>query len=157
MITSVLAVGLTAETPARAVDSRQESRTQMKVHEKRAVKLVRAKRKRADRKVRKKRMNRRQRNKIAAMPMVARRGWSYRHFHCLDRLWTRESGWNHRAHNSSGAYGIPQALPGGKMRSAGRDWRRNPRTQIKWGLGYIKHRYGSPCGAWRHARASGWY
>jgi len=98
------------------------------------------------------------RTKLRAATMVARDGWSARHFNCLDRLWTRESGWNHRAHNrASGAYGIPQALPGGKMLSAGRDWRTNPRTQIRWGLGYIKHRYGSPCRAWRHSKVTGWY
>jgi Transglycosylase SLT domain len=98
------------------------------------------------------------RTKPQAAALVARAGWSPRHFRCLDRLWTRESGWNHRARNrSSGAYGIPQALPGNKMRSAGRNWRTNPRTQIRWGLGYIKHRYGSPCRAWRHVKATGWY
>lgn len=68
---------------------------------------------------------------------------------CLDSLWTRESNWRHKAENkSSGAYGIPQALPGTKMNSAGSDWRENPVTQIRWGLTYIKSRYGSPCRAW---------
>ncbi len=77
---------------------------------------------------------------------------------CLDKLWSKESGWNHRAANpSSGAYGIPQALPGGKMASAGADWRNSPATQIKWGLGYIKGRYGSPCRAWGHSQSVGWY
>ncbi len=90
-------------------------------------------------------------NQALAAPMVAARGWSRANFDCLRRLWTRESNWNHRAHNrSSGAYGIPQALPGKKMADAGRDWRTNPRTQIRWGLG-------SPCGAWAHFRSHGWY
>ncbi|MER6592443.1 lytic transglycosylase domain-containing protein [Micromonospora purpureochromogenes] len=77
---------------------------------------------------------------------------------CLDKLWTKESGWNHKASNpSSGAYGIPQALPGSKMGTVADDWRTNPATQIKWGLGYIKGRYGDPCGAWAHSQSVGWY
>ncbi|MGB2568258.1 lytic transglycosylase domain-containing protein [Micromonospora citrea] len=77
---------------------------------------------------------------------------------CLDKLWTKESGWNHKAQNpSSGAYGIPQALPGSKMGTVADDWRTNPATQIKWGLGYIKGRYGDPCGAWSHSQSVGWY
>lgn len=76
----------------------------------------------------------------------------------LDKLWNRESGWNERAQNpSSGAYGIPQALPGVKMASVGADWRVNPNTQIMWGLKYIKDRYGSPSGAWAHETSAGWY
>jgi hypothetical protein len=79
-------------------------------------------------------------------------------FSCLDSLWSRESGWNVYASNpSSGAYGIPQALPGSKMASAGPDWQSNAATQIKWGLSYIDSTYGSPCGAWSHEEASGWY
>ncbi|TDC83008.1 lytic transglycosylase domain-containing protein [Micromonospora sp. KC606] len=77
---------------------------------------------------------------------------------CLDKLWTKESGWNHKAANpSSGAYGIPQALPGSKMGSVADDWRTNPATQIKWGLGYIEGRYDNPCGAWAKSQRSGWY
>ncbi|MFG2073299.1 Transglycosylase SLT domain-containing protein [Nonomuraea maritima] len=98
------------------------------------------------------------RNKKIALGHVVRRSWNYREFRCLDNLWTRESGWNHRAHNrSSGAYGIPQALPAGKMSVSGRDWRSNPETQIRWGLAYIKGRYGRPCGAWGHFRSHNWY
>jgi hypothetical protein len=79
-------------------------------------------------------------------------------FSCLDSLWQRESGWSVTASNaSSGAYGIPQALPGSKMESAGSDWQTNPETQIKWGLQYIDSTYGSPCGAWSHEESSGWY
>ncbi|MET7462392.1 lytic transglycosylase domain-containing protein [Nonomuraea sp. NPDC005501] len=98
------------------------------------------------------------RNKVIALDQVVRRSWSYQEFQCLDSLWTRESNWNHRAYNSSsGAYGIPQALPGGKMSGAGADWRSNPETQIRWGLAYIKGRYGRPCGAWGHFRSHNWY
>lgn len=79
-------------------------------------------------------------------------------YSCLVSLWNRESGWNTYAHNaSSGAYGIPQALPGDKMASAGADWATNPATQINWGIGYIASRYGTPCGAWAHSEANGWY
>ncbi|MET9066831.1 aggregation-promoting factor C-terminal-like domain-containing protein [Streptosporangium sandarakinum] len=98
------------------------------------------------------------RNRAIAFRLLARRAWSYDQFRCLDSLWTRESGWNHQAHNpSSGAYGIPQALPGSKMSGSGGDWRSNPATQIHWGLRYIKSRYGTPCGAWGHFQASNWY
>jgi hypothetical protein len=77
---------------------------------------------------------------------------------CLDKLWTRESGWNEKASNpSSGAYGIPQALPGSKMATIAGDWETNPATQVKWGLDYIKDRYSSPCGAWAHSESNGWY
>ncbi len=75
-------------------------------------------------------------------------GLSTSEFGCLDRIWTQESGWNVHADNpSSSAYGIPQALPGSKMSSAGPDWANNATTQIKWGLGYIRDRYGSACSA----------
>lgn len=85
-------------------------------------------------------------------------GWEDGQFDCLDKLWTRESGWRWDAENpSSGAYGIPQSLPGGKMASAGQDWKTNAATQIKWGLGYIQQRYQSPCGAWAHSETTGWY
>lgn len=79
-------------------------------------------------------------------------------FACLLNLWNRESGWNAHAENvSSGAYGIPQSLPGAKMASAGADWRTNPITQVNWGLNYIKSVYGTPCAAWGHSNAVGWY
>jgi hypothetical protein len=77
---------------------------------------------------------------------------------CLVPLWMGESGWRVNAMNSSsGAYGIPQSLPGSKMATAGSDWRTNPATQIEWGLGYIRDRYGSPCGAWGFKQSHGWY
>jgi hypothetical protein len=76
---------------------------------------------------------------------------------CLLDLWNRESGWIYDAENASGAYGIPQALPGSKMSSAGSDWATNPKTQIIWGLGYIRDVYGTPCGAWNHELAYNYY
>jgi hypothetical protein len=94
--------------------------------------------------------------KAIAKQLLASRGWSDQ-FGCLDSLWTKESGWRVSAANPSGAYGIPQALPGSKMSSAGPDWQSNAATQIKWGLGYIKDRYGSPCSAWSHSQANNWY
>lgn len=85
-------------------------------------------------------------------------GWGADQLACLIPLWQKESGWNVLAANpSSGAYGIPQSLPGSKMASAGADWQTNPATQIKWGLGYIKDRYQTPCGAWNHSITVGWY
>jgi len=78
-------------------------------------------------------------------------------FGCLKDIWNRESGWRYDAENPSGAYGIPQALPGSKMSSAGADWQTNPATQIKWGLGYIKAIYGDPCKAWAFEEANGYY
>ena len=93
-----------------------------------------------------------------ARGMLAGYGWGDDQFSCLVSLWNRESGWNVHAYNSgSGAYGIPQALPGSKMGSAGADWQNNAATQISWGLGYISGRYGSPCGAWGHSQSTGWY
>ena len=89
--------------------------------------------------------------------IVAQHGWAGSEFSCLVSLWNRESGWNAHAANPSGAYGIPQALPGSKMASAGADWRTNPATQIKWGLKYVQDRYGTPCEAWTFKRARGWY
>ena len=92
-----------------------------------------------------------------ARDMLAARGWGDDQFGCLVELWNRESGWNVYASNPSGAYGIPQALPGSKMATAGADWQTNPATQISWGLGYITGRYGTPCGAWDTVQSQGWY
>ncbi len=93
-----------------------------------------------------------------AYAMLQSMGQGNDQYSCLVALWNRESRWNVYAHNvSSGAYGIPQALPGEKMASAGADWATNPVTQITWGLGYIDGRYGSPCAAWAHSEESGWY
>lgn len=96
--------------------------------------------------------------KEIAWGLLQRKGWGEAEYDCLVALWTRESGWNHLAENpSSGAYGIPQALPGSKMATAGADWRTNPRTQIVWGLSYIQGRYSTPCGAWAAFLSKGWY
>jgi hypothetical protein len=92
-----------------------------------------------------------------AYNMLASFGFSTSQFSCLDPLWNQESGWRYNAENPSGAYGIPQALPGSKMATAGADWLTNPATQIKWGLGYIQSRYGTPCNAWSHEQSYGWY
>lgn len=96
--------------------------------------------------------------KAIAAQMVSARGWGSEQMACLDNLWTKESNWTTTAANpTSSAYGIPQALPGSKMASAGADWRTNPATQITWGLGYISDRYGTPCAAWGHSQAKNWY
>lgn len=95
--------------------------------------------------------------KDIARSMLSSYGWSQDQFGCLDSMWTRESGWRVTAANPSGAYGIPQALPGSKMASAGPDWQNNAATQIRWGLGYIASRYSSPCQAWSIWQAQGWY
>jgi chemotaxis protein histidine kinase CheA len=92
-----------------------------------------------------------------ARDMLLARGWGDDQFGCLVELWNHESGWNVYASNPSGAYGIPQALPGSKMATAGDDWETNPATQISWGLGYITGRYGTPCGAWDAFNSQGWY
>jgi hypothetical protein len=93
-----------------------------------------------------------------AQALLPEFGFSSDQFSCLDSLWTKESGWNPQADNpTSSAFGIPQALPGSKMASAGADWATNPATQIRWGLGYIASVYGSPCSAWGHSQSVGWY
>lgn len=85
-------------------------------------------------------------------------GWDQGQMSCLTSLWNRESSWKTTAENpSSLAYGIAQSLPAEKMASTGADYRTNYKTQITWGLGYIKDRYGSPCGAWGHSQSVGWY
>jgi hypothetical protein len=95
-------------------------------------------------------------------------GWgSGLEWNCLDELWTRESGWSQYADTRKTgldapgaavyAYGIPQARPASKMAAAGPDWMTDPATQIRWGLGYIASAYSTPCGAWSHETADGWY
>jgi hypothetical protein len=93
-----------------------------------------------------------------AHQQVLAKGWSEADFSCLVNLWNKESGWNPSAENvSSGAYGIPQALPGSKMATVGSNWRTDYRVQINWGLGYIASSYGHPCSAWAHSQATNWY
>ena len=96
--------------------------------------------------------------KVLARALMPQLGLSASEFGCLDSLWGSESGWKTHADNpSSSAYGIPQALPGSKMASAGPDWQDNAETQIRWGLGYVKSRYGTPCSAWSFKQGHGWY
>ncbi|MDR2930546.1 MAG: ubiquitin-like domain-containing protein [Propionibacteriaceae bacterium] len=92
-----------------------------------------------------------------AHDLVLARGWDESEFNCLVALWNKESGWRTTAANPSGAYGIPQALPGSKMAAFGSDWQTNPETQIKWGLSYIEGRYSTPCGGWAAFQSKGWY
>ena len=93
-----------------------------------------------------------------ALKTVTARGWEFTQYSFLVKLWERESNWRWSATNkSSGAYGIPQSLPATKMASAGSDWRTNPETQIRWGVGYIDSRYGSPCAALAHSDEHNWY
>jgi hypothetical protein len=96
--------------------------------------------------------------KAYAYDYVSKLGWNQAQYSCLVSLWTRESQWDVTAYNkSSGAYGIPQALPGIKMASVGSDWQTNPQTQIRWGVNYIEKRYGTACGALAHSDEIGWY
>jgi hypothetical protein len=95
---------------------------------------------------------------IARQILENKFGYGSSQFGCFDNIIMRESKWDINATNpSSGAYGIPQALPGSKMASEGSDWRTNPATQIIWGIKYMKDRYGSPCGAWGFKSSHGWY
>ncbi len=95
---------------------------------------------------------------FARQYMQQKYGWGADQFSALEQLWQRESGWSQNAHNSSsGAHGIPQALPGSKMGSHGADWATNPETQIKWGLSYIEAVYGNPGGALASSHSRGWY
>ena len=96
--------------------------------------------------------------KAIAADLVSARGWGAEQYDCLVALWQKESNWNVFAYNaSSGAYGIPQSLPGSKMATVGADWETNPTTQITWGLNYIQGRYGDPCGAYASSQSRGWY
>ncbi|MFD0819927.1 lytic transglycosylase domain-containing protein [Micromonospora zhanjiangensis] len=97
-------------------------------------------------------------NRKTGCAILLQKGFGIDQMPCLEKLWTKESGWNHKAENSgSGAYGIPQALPGSKMGTVADDWKTNPATQITWGIGYIKGRYDTPCGAWSYFQANGHY
>jgi hypothetical protein len=98
--------------------------------------------------------------RAAARALLPEFGFSDSQWGCLNDLWMGESGWRYTAENSSsGAYGIPQSLPGSKMATIASDWRTNPVTQIRWGLQYIKGSYGTPCGAWDawQSRSPHWY
>jgi hypothetical protein len=96
--------------------------------------------------------------KAYAFGLLESMGFGEDQYSCLVKLWNRESNWRHTARNkSSGAYGIPQSLPATKMATEGPDYLTNPETQIRWGVKYIKGRYGSPCGALAHSDKLGWY
>lgn len=93
-----------------------------------------------------------------AYSLVNKNNWGRDQYSCLVALWERESNWRWDAMNkSSGAYGIPQSLPGRKMAEMGADWATNPETQVRWGISYIKSRYGAPCGAMAHSNKFNWY
>ncbi len=96
--------------------------------------------------------------KVAKAIMFSEYAWGADQYTCLNRLWTKESHWNYKAHNKrSGAHGIPQALPAIRMEVISSDWRTNPVTQIRWGLRYIEARYDSPCKAWAKFKRSRYY
>ena len=135
-------------------------------HRRQAARAARIARERAAREAREERQEQASRSRyyggdprgIASGIAASQYGWGADQFSCLDSLWSRESGWDVHAQNpSSGAYGIPQALPGSKMGAYGSDWADNPTTQIQWGLAYIRSSYGTPCGAWSEFRSQGWY
>jgi hypothetical protein len=97
-------------------------------------------------------------NRALGCALLLEAGFGLDQMGCLDELWTRESNWRAEAHNSSsGAHGIPQALPGSKMAPYGDDYLTNPVPQIRWGLDYIRNRYGTPCGAWSFWQGNHWY
>ena len=96
--------------------------------------------------------------KVAKSILLNEYGFSEKEYKCLNRLWTKESHWNYKARNkSSGAHGIPQALPASKMNVISTDWRTNPVTQIRWGLRYISIRYETPCKALAKHKRSNYY
>lgn len=93
-----------------------------------------------------------------AYQQVLKKGWSVNDYKNLEKLWQRESGWNAKARNKkSGACGICQALPCSKMKKYGKDYKTNCKTQIRWGVDYIKRRYGNPTKAWKHFQKKHWY
>jgi hypothetical protein len=96
-------------------------------------------------------------NRVLGHAMAADKGWTGEQWYCLEDLWSHESQWSTSSGHPSRAYGIPQSLPGGKMASEGARWMTDAKTQIKWGLKYIKGRWGTPCGAWAHFQAVNWY
>ncbi|HEX6515359.1 MAG TPA: lytic transglycosylase domain-containing protein [Nocardioidaceae bacterium] len=96
--------------------------------------------------------------KAVARALMPKYGFSESEFGCLDALWMSESDWDPHADNpTSTAYGIPQALTGGTHDNLPADYMTNPVSQIKWGLGYIRDSYGSPCAAWDFKQSHMWY
>lgn len=96
-------------------------------------------------------------NRALGCALLLQAGFGLDQMGCLDQMWTHESNWRVNAANPSGAYGIPQALPGNKMAPYGADYLTNPVPQIKWGLDYIKNRYGTPCDAWAFWQGHNYY
>lgn len=147
-VQSVTQTGATVSKNAKASTSKASKKTTKKAKKKVVKKTVK----------KRKILTTAAKNKKIAAAQVKKRKWNSKQYSCLVTLWNKESRWNHKAKNRySGAYGIPQSLPGNKMRSAGKDWKTNPATQIKWGLSYIKQRYKTPCGALSAHARKGWY
>ena len=125
-------------------------------------KKISAKKSKIKRKIAKKVQKRKKYNKntikLYAHNLVLKYGWTEYDYECLVKLWNRESSWNpYTVNKRTGACGIPQSLPCKKMRSFGKDYKINYKTQIKWGLNYIKNRYGTTANAWNHSQRKGWY
>jgi hypothetical protein len=162
--TSTRVVEVPADTPDGSVDKPaglQARREQVaEQHRQRAARAAREARQQRERAARSasRSVSYADPHRIAASMMSERYGWGSGEYSCLSSLWGHESGWDVHAENpSSGAYGIPQALPGSKMSSFGSDWQDNAVTQIQWGLSYIDQSYGTPCGAWSIFQSQGWY
>ena len=155
----------TATTATRIVKNSSQMNKKVKSAKNKNVskkKKISAKKSKIKRKIAKKVQKRKKYNKNAiklyAHNLVLKYGWSEYDYECLVKLWNRESSWNPYAVNKkSGACGIAQSLPCKKMRSFGKDYKTNYKTQIKWGLNYIKNRYGTPANAWNHSQRKGWY
>ncbi len=128
-----------------------------------AIKIAKAKAKKAEKEAQKamklgKTVPKSELQRYAHSLVINKYGWSESDFSGLVKLWNRESGWNPHSHNRyTGAHGIPQALPGSKMASAGSDYYNNGKTQIRWGLKYIKNKYGTAGRAWAFFQNNGWY
>ncbi len=155
---SVSEIAIAAQRAETAASRAAQQRSDIKAREAAAAK-AKAKKAAAARKA-KALANAQKNPKAVAQSLLGDYGFGSGQWQCLETLWTGESGWKYTAANTgSGAYGIPQALPGSKMGTIGADWRTNPATQIRWGLQYIKATYGSPCaalGAW-NSRYPHWY
>lgn len=166
------------EPSAAPAARRERARADLAAREQAARELAERRRKQAERRAAQREKERRERAQAAEQAaraaerralqqspqavaaLLAERdyGWGARQFGCLDSLWISESAWHWYATNrSSGAYGIPQSLPGRKMAQFGADWRTNPVTQIRWGLWYVQQAYGTPCSAWSFKQAHNWY
>lgn len=147
----------TSETPAERVQRQAAQQARLAAEQERlAAEQARLAAEQAERE-RASRAARERDPRAVARALLAELGQADQ-FSCLEQLWVRESNWDHTATNpSSGAYGIPQALPASKLATAGADWRTNPATQVRWGVDYITDSYGSPCAAWRFWQNNNWY